>query len=570
MASFFESFAESFGPAFRSSLQAGAGVRAVNAQNKANMDFLTALNAFEQSSAQLEAANEQDATQGFEFLNSMRELMDEPDVIRKSMIQSRIEQARANGVPISKEAEKIFLGLKGDEGAAFWDELATQASSTEGFGIKMVGQVASDPAALAQAVMPVGKKVAADMKQKEAIEKGESTKTAEELALEANDRKITAEVNTLNTRISKEQQKLVALQNQLDKIAQAGIASGADQRTIGLVQDRKKREVTRQQSVIDRLQKRADSLTDQVSKNTRESLVDAREQAQQQNELGQFQRRLRAAVDKGTISPERAEELNRAQLERTAFGDEELTTINTETGEVLTAKGQQSVEAARQKSEITRKQTVKKRLNEQKGTTAAMVRLANRVVEISEAAGDQAASIQSISGAILRGFNSFTKQIGGIKNAVLSDGSRVDFKADTYLQQLDRFQGLASLSAVQKSNLVRLAYMVAKTQNDRVTDADFRNAIDQIGATSGDPVVLKFVLADVARQSVEGINDSVVLELEEESDFRSDLENKLKVDTKLLDFDVAQMNLVRGAMEAIRQGADPEAVQTRLRELGVR
>jgi hypothetical protein len=332
--SFGQSFADSFGPAFERSAQnfipvqmeqqrvkreeeqvrtaqelmgginegAGEGMGDMREASE-----LGALSQFMQQFSQEESAFQQDKMGGFQILQDLSTLMDEPDGIRRPMIKEQIKRMRGQGVSILPEAEQILMNMKGDEGKMFMDILANNAAGDPSFGMNTLMETLSNPDAFKQAIIPAGQEMQQNLTDQQNVESGQGLTPAQRKMAGVN-KQIQNDIRANQARLQAETRKL---QNLMKAAQSPAIKS---QRALDIVQG----QVEAQQKVIEDIQKDTQSKMDKLNANTMgEASIERRAEVTQ----SQDERQLAALVESGAIDQDTADILTLSRLTRSAYGD---------------------------------------------------------------------------------------------------------------------------------------------------------------------------------------------------------------------------------------------------------
>lgn len=174
-----------------------------------------------------------------------------------------------------------------------------------------------------------------------------------------------------------------------------------------------------------------------------------------------------------------------------------------------------------------------------------VLKLTSRAFQLATQVREGGAGTISISG--------FASRFGeGLKEQAksLADKAGFDFG------NLDRFDFSAFGSDAVKSSLIKsnigaLAYMISNAQNERVTDADFQNAVDQLGAQTGDPESFVATTLQVVQNAHRDLEIDFQTQLDEPSNILKDMES---LGLKFSDFSIPPENFIAPGTQGAAQG----------------
>lgn len=184
-------------------------------------------------------------------------------------------------------------------------------------------------------------------------------------------------------------------------------------------------------------------------------------------------------------------------------------------GNVTFLEGPGAAEGVAGRTQARERVKIVNELTEQKATTLQLISRAQRLAQQVREGGAGVISVSAFASRLGESVREQAISLSEKGGFDLGDLGRFDFSA---------FGSDAVKSAKLRSNVAALAYMVARSQNQRVTDADFQNAINQIGGGTGDPESFIATLNEVVQNAISDTDISFRTRLGQPSNITSDLE----------------------------------------------
>jgi hypothetical protein len=191
-----------FASAFSKSFGQGAAQGAALGNQRAMAEFKAKL-AAQQTAADFAIVQEidkeeqlaaQNRSEGLQTISDLKSVSKADPKLQKTIIKQKAEQLRANGIPVTKEAEAYLSSLNGEQAEVFYAEIEKQAVENPGFNQDMVMEILSSPEMFNKLAVPASISAQQKINAKQEQMAGNGGQTPSEAKLSAINTKRAAEV----------------------------------------------------------------------------------------------------------------------------------------------------------------------------------------------------------------------------------------------------------------------------------------------------------------------------------------------------------------------------------------